>query len=188
MTKQTKSLGGLADIQASPPPTPETTDERIDRLERQLLQVQTILNDVMQQLDAPYREKPRSNGKPKQAKHQQAKPKQVKPKQAKPSLPKAKKKAPATTTPAATDEQKQADTGSVIAFLHQHPDRLWKPTQLQKAIKAHCNLTNRRATSAIKRLRKTGLLVNVKDVEVDGEKLDWACQFKAQPQPDESAS
>ena len=177
---QRNTLGSLTDFQSAPQPTPETTDERFDRLEHRLLQVETLLNDVMQQLDKPYRDQPHSNGKPQQAK----------PKQAKPSTPKAKEtqKAPTPPTPAATDEQKQADTGSVIAFLHQHPDRLWKPTQLQKAIKAHCNLTNRRATSAIKRLRKTGLLVNVKDVEVDGEKLDWACQFKAQPQPDEPAS
>ena len=182
---QRNTLGSLTDFQSAPQPTPETTDERFDRLEHRLLQVETLLNDVMQQLDKPYRDQPHSNGKPKQAK-----PKQAKPKQAKPSTPKAKEtqKAPTPPTPAATDEQKQADIEAVIPFLHQHPDRLWKPTQLQKAIKAHCNLTNRRATSAIKRLRKTGLLVNVKDVEVDGEKLDWACQFKAQPQPDEPAS
>ena len=182
MTKQTKSLGGLADLQASPPPTPETTEERIDRLERQLLQVQTILNDVIQQLDAPYREKPRSNGKPKQAKHQQAKPKQVKPKQAKPSLPKAKKKAPATTTPATTEEEKRADNESIIAFLHQHPDRLWKTTHLQKAIKANCNLSNKRASSAIKRLRKTGHFVIVQNVEVDDEILAGAYQFVPEPE------
>ena len=179
---QQKTLGNLIDFQTAPQPAPETTDERFDRLEHRLSQVETLLNDVMQQLDKPYRDQPHSNGKPKQAK-----PKQAKPKQAKPSTPKAKEtqKAP---TPAPTEAQKQADIEAVIPFLHQHPDRLWKPTQLQKAIKAHCNLTNRRATSAIKRLRKTGLLVNVKDVEVDGEKLDWACQFKAQPQPDEPAS
>ena len=51
MTKQTKSLGGLADIQASPPPTPETTDQRVDQLERRLTQAEVLLNDVMQQLD-----------------------------------------------------------------------------------------------------------------------------------------
>ena len=56
MTKQTKSLGGLADIQASPPPTPETTEERIDRLERRLTQAEVLLNDMMQQLDKPYRD------------------------------------------------------------------------------------------------------------------------------------
>ena len=56
MTKQTKSLGGLADLQASPPPTPETTDQRVDRLERRLTQAEVLLNDVMQQLDRPYRD------------------------------------------------------------------------------------------------------------------------------------
>ena len=75
MTKQTKSLGGLADIQASPPPIPETTDERIDRLEHRLIQVETLLNDVMQQLDRPFRDlHSKQNGKPSQAKLKQAKP------------------------------------------------------------------------------------------------------------------
>ena len=82
MTKQTKSLGGLADIQASPPP--ETTEERIDRLERRLTQAETLLNDVMQQLDRPYRDQPLFDGKPHgNEKPQQANP--VKPK-GKPSL------------------------------------------------------------------------------------------------------
>ena len=93
MTKQTKSLGGLADIQASPPPTPETTDQRVDQLERRLTQAETLLNDVMQQLDRPYRDqplfdgKPHGNGKPQQANPanpQQAKPQQTKPKRVNP--------------------------------------------------------------------------------------------------------
>ena len=91
MTKQTKSLGGLADIQASPPPTPETTEERIDRLERRILQAETLLNDVMQQLDRPYRDQPlfdgktHSNGKPRQAKPPAPKPKKAQPKKIAPS-------------------------------------------------------------------------------------------------------
>ena len=83
MTKQTKSLGGLADIQASPPPTPETTDQRVDQLERRLTQAETLLNDVMQQLDRPYRDQPLFDGKP----HDNGKPNPVKPKQANPVKP-----------------------------------------------------------------------------------------------------
>ena len=171
---QQKTLGTLADFQSAPQPTPETTDERFDRLERRLSQVETLLNDIMQQLDKPYRDQPHSNGKTKQAK-----PKQAKPKQAKPSTPKAKttQKAPTPPTPAPTEEQKQADIEALIAFLHQHPDRLWKTTHLHKAIKEHSNLSNKRAASAIKRLRKTAHLVIVKDVEVDGEILVGAYKF-----------
>ena len=174
---QQRTLGTLTDFQTAPQPAPETTDERFDRLERRLSQVETLLNDIMQQLDKPYRDQPHSNGKTKQAK----------PKQAKPSTPKAKKtqKAPTPLTPAPTEEQKQADIEAVIAFLRQHPDRLWKTTQLQKSIKEHCNLSNKRAASAIKRLRKTGHLVIVKNVEVDGEILVGAYQFTPQPEPDE---
>ena len=65
---QQKTLGSLTDFQTAPQPAPETTDERLDRLERRLLQVETLLNDVTQQLDKPYRDQPHSNGKPKQAK------------------------------------------------------------------------------------------------------------------------
>ena len=174
---QQKTIGTLTDFQTAPPPAPETADERFVRLEHRLLQVETLLNDVMQQLDKPYRDQPHSNGKPQQAK----------PKQAKPSTPKAKEtqKAPTPPTPAATEEQKQADIESVIAFLPQHPDRLWKTTHLQKAIKEHCNLSNRRASLAVKRLRKDGHLVIVKDVEVDGEILGGAYQFTPQPEPNE---
>ena len=184
---QPKTIGNITDLQTAPHPIPETTDERIDRLEHRILQVETLLNDVMQQLDKPYRDQPHSNGKPKQAKPKQAKPKQAKPKQAKPSTPKAKEtqKAPTPPTPAATDAQKQADIEAVIPFLHQHPDRFWKTTQLQKSIKEHCNLSNKRASFAIKRLRKTGHLVIIKNVEVDGEILGGAYQFTPQPEPDE---
>ena len=121
MTKhnQTKSLGPLTNFQSAPEPKPETTEQRVDQLERRLTQAEVLLNDVMQQLDKPYRETPQNNGKPKQAK--QAKTQQTQSKQAKPSKPKTKKKAPTPAAPATTEEQKQADTAAVIAFLHQHP-------------------------------------------------------------------
>ena len=118
MTKQTKSLGGLADIQASPPPTPETTDQRVDQLERRLTQAETLLNDVMQQLDRPYRDqplfdgKPHGNGKPQQAnpvKPQQANP--ANPQQAKPQQTKPKRVNPPPLPPATEEEtpdEKQA--------------------------------------------------------------------------------
>ena len=167
---QRNTLGSLTDFQSAPQPTSETTDERIDRLERRILQVETLLNDVMQVLDKPFQNKPTSNGKP----QTKAKPKA-----------KETQKAPTPPTPAPTEEQKQADIEAVIAFLHQHPDSFWKTTQLQKAIKEHCNLSNKRAASAIKRLRKTGHLVIVKNVEVDGEILVGAYQFTPQPEPDE---
>ena len=61
---QRNTLGTLVDFQSAPQPLPETTDERIDRLERRLLQVETLLNDVMQVLDKPFQNKPASNGKP----------------------------------------------------------------------------------------------------------------------------
>ena len=183
---QQKTLGPLTDFQTAPQPVPETADARIDRLERRLLQVETLLNDVMQALDKPYRDQPRFNGKP----HSNGRPKQARPhsnrKPPVPSNPKAKEtqKAPTPPTPAATDEQKQADIEAVMPFLHQHPDRFWKTTQLQKAIKEHCNLSNKRASFAIKRLRKTGHLVIIKNVEVDGEILGGAYQFTPQPEPD----
>ena len=112
MTKQTKSLGGLADIQASPPPTPETTDQRVDQLERRLTQAETLLNDVMQQLDRPYRDqplfdgKPHGNGKPNPVKPKQAKPKQAKPQQTKPKRVNPPPLPPATESQ--TPDEKQA--------------------------------------------------------------------------------
>ena len=178
---QRNTLGPLTNFQSAPEPTPETTDERIGRLERRILQVETLLNDVMQQLDKPYRETPQNNGKPKQAK--QAKTQQTQSKQAKPSKPKTKKKAPTPAAPATTEEQKQADTAAVIAFLHQHPDSLWHGRKLRITAKEHCGISNRRIALATKHLRKTGHLVIVKDVEVDGEKLDGAFQFVPQPEP-----
>jgi hypothetical protein len=120
MTKQTKSLGGLADIQASPPPAPETTDERIDRLERRLTQAEVLLNDVMQQLDKPYRDQQLGNGKPKQAKPQQAKP--VKPKQVNPAKPQQTKPKrvnppplPPATEPETPDEKQAKEAAKRLA-------------------------------------------------------------------------
>ena len=177
---QPKTIGTLTDFQTAPQPAPKTTDARIDRLERRLLQVETLLNDVMQVLDKPFQNKPASNGKPQATQKRNRKPPV-------PSNPKAKEtqKAPTPPTPAPTEEQKRADIEAVMPFLHQHPDHFWKTTQLQKAIKEHCDLSNKRASSAIKRLRKTGHLVIVKNVEVDGEILVGAYQFTPQPEPDE---
>ena len=53
---QSRSLGSLTDFQTAPQTTPETTNERFDRLEHRLLQAETLLNDVMQQLDKPFRD------------------------------------------------------------------------------------------------------------------------------------
>ena len=169
---QTKSLGSLTDLQSAPQPIPETTDERIDRLERRVLQVETLLNDVTQQLDKPYRNQQHGNGKPKQAK----------PKQAKPN-PKKVKKAHTPRTPALTKEETQVNDVAIIAFLSQDPDKLWHGAKLRIAIQELCDLSNQQVVSSIKRLRKIGHLVIVKDVEVDGNILKGAYQFIQQPEP-----
>ena len=115
MTKQTKSLGGLADLQASPPPAPETTDERFEQIERRLSQVEVLLSDVMQVLDKPYRDQQLGNGKPHRSeKPQQAnpvKPKQAKLKQVKPQQTNPKRVNPPPLPPATepeTPDEKQA--------------------------------------------------------------------------------
>ena len=191
MTKQTKSLGGLADLQASPPPTPETTEERIDRLERRLLQVETLLNDVTQQLDKPYRDQQLGNGephrseKPKQVK--QVKPKQVNPQLAKPKAKKAKKAKKAQTPPSpATEVQTQADNIAITTFLSQDPDKLWHGAKLRSAIQELCSLSNQQVASAIKHFRQTGHLVIEREVEVDGQILNGAYQFIPQPETPET--
>ena len=79
---QTKTLGSLTDFQ-TPPPPPVPVDERIDKLERRVLQVEALLNDVMHQLDKPNTQpKSKMNGKPKDT--QKSKPPTPKPKKAKP--------------------------------------------------------------------------------------------------------
>ena len=192
MTKQTKSLGGLADLQASPPPKPETTEERIDRLERRLLQAETLLNDVMQQLDRPYRDqslfdgKTHSNGKPKQTKQANpVKPKQAKPKQVKPQLAKPKRVNPPPLPPA-TEAQTQAHAEAAITFLSQDPEKLWHGAKLRTAVKDHCATSNQKAILAMKLLRRAGHLVIVKDVEVEGKQLDGAYKFVPDPQTPEA--
>ena len=154
MTKQTKSLGGLADIQASPPPIPETTDERIDNLEHRLIQVETLLNDVMQQLDRPFRDlHSKQNGKPSQAKQK-----------------------PPTAQP--TPSHSKADIQAVTEFLKQHGDRVWHGNKLRKAIKESCEgISNKRLKSVIETLRKDGKITIVANVEVDGVLLKGAYQF-----------
>ena len=189
MTKQTKSLGGLADIQASPPP--ETTEERIDRLERRLTQAEVLLNDVMQQLDKPYRDqhvngKPHRSEKPQQAnpvKPQQANP--AKPQQAKPQQTKPKRVNPPPLPPA-TEAQTQAHAEAAITFLSQDPEKLWHGAKLRTAVKDHCATSNQKAILAMKLLRRTGYLVIVKDVEVCGETLDGAYKFIPDPQTPEA--
>ena len=80
---QRNTLGSLTDFQSAPQPIPETTDERFDNLERRLLQVETLLNDVMHQLDKPHTQpKSKMNGKPKDT--QKSKPPTPKPKKAQP--------------------------------------------------------------------------------------------------------
>ena len=84
MTKhnQSRSLGTLIDFQSAPHIDTETPDERIHRLERRILQVETLLNDVMHEIDKSYiQPKSKKNGKPKA---QKSKPPTPKPKKAKP--------------------------------------------------------------------------------------------------------
>ena len=113
MTKQ-RSIGSLADLQSAQP-VPETTDTRVDNLEKRVAQLETLLNDVMQQLDQPYRDQQLGNGKPHRSeKPQQAnpvKPKQAKPKQVKPQQQNPKRVNPPPLPPATepeTPDEKQA--------------------------------------------------------------------------------
>ena len=166
---QTKSLGSLTDFQTAPQPAPETTDERIDRLERRVLQVESLLNDVMQQLDRPFRDlHNKQNGKPSQAK-QKTKP-------VKPSSPKQAKQKPPTVQP--TPSHTKADIQAVTEFLKQHGDRLWHGNKLRKAIKESCEgISNKRLKSVLETLRKDGKITIVANVEVDGVLLKGAYQF-----------
>ena len=166
---QSKALGTLIDFQTTPHIEPETTDERIDRLERRLIQVETLLNDVMQQLDRPFRDlHNKKNGKPSQAK-QKTKP-------VKPSSPKQAKQKTPTVQP--TPSHSKADIQAVTEFLKQHGDRLWHGNKLQKAIKESCeSISNKRLKSVLKTLRKDGKITIVANVEVDGVLLKGAYQF-----------
>ena len=166
---QSKSLGSLTDFQTAPQPIPETTDERIDRLERRLIQVETLLNDVMQQLDRPFRDlHSKQNGKPSQAKQ--------KPKPVKPSSPKQAKQKPPTVQP--TSSHSKADIQAVTEFLKQHGDRLWHGNKLREAIKERCEgISNKRLKSVLETLRKDGKITIVANVEVDGVLLKGAYQF-----------
>ena len=149
---QTKSLGSLTDFQSAIPHTPEPTDERLDRLERRLIQVETLLNDVMQQLDRPFRDlHSKQNGKPSQAK--------PKPKPVKPSSPKQAKQKPPTVQP--TPSHTKADIQAVTEFLKQHGDRLWHGNKLRKAIKERCEgISNKRLKSVLETLRKDGKIIS----------------------------
>ena len=185
MTKhnQTKSLGPLTNFQSAPEPTPETTDERIHRLERRILQVETLLNDVMQQLDKPYRDqslfdgKPHGNGKP-----NPVNPKQAKPQQAKPKAEQAKK-AQTPPVPPATEEQTQAHAEAIIAFLSPYPEKLWHGAKLRKAIQELCDINKQQVDGTLRHFRKTGHLVIINDVEVDGDILKGAYKFIPNPEP-----
>ena len=76
MTKhnQSRSLGSIADFQTAPQTPPETTDERFERLERRIIQVESLLNDVMQTLDKPYKDQSFEGDRPNNNK---AKPPQI---------------------------------------------------------------------------------------------------------------
>ena len=159
---QRNTLGSLTDFQSAPQPTPETTDERIDRLERRILQVETLLNDIMQVLDKPYKEK--SNGKPN-------------PKA------KAKPKPEPPPAPPITDKQKQVDRDATLAFLSKHPDQIWHGKPFRQALKENCNLTNKRILYAVESLKTDGHLVVIENAEVDGKKINKAYKFIPSPTP-----
>ena len=63
---QSARLGDLTDFAAVPPSDP---DARTTALERRVTTLEALLNDVMQQLDRPFRDQhSKQNGTPKQAK------------------------------------------------------------------------------------------------------------------------
>ena len=121
---QTKSLGSITDFQTAPHIQPDPVDERIDKLKRRLVQVESLLNDVMQQLDKPYRDQElKTNGTAPQKR------KKTKP-TGKPPTPKEKKATPSgQLTEKEREKQQQADISSAIAYLDQTPDKLWKGGQ-----------------------------------------------------------
>ena len=158
---QSARLGDLTDFAAVPPSDP---DARTTALERRVTTLEALLNDVMQQLDRPFRDQhSKQNGTPKQAK-----PKRTPPKPA---------ASPADQPPPISAEQKQADKEAVHKFLKQHGDRKWQGKELRVAVKTHCNLSNKRTQLAIDALKKDGTLTVVNNVEVDGEMLTGAYQL-----------
>ena len=173
---QTKSLGSITDFQTAPHIQPDPVDERIDKLERRLIQVESLLNDVMQQLDKPYRDQElKTNGTVPQ-KREKTKP------TGKPPTPKEKKATPSgQLTEKEREKQQQADLSSAIAFLEQTPDKLWKGGQLRNALKKKCNLSNRRSILTFQSIRDNGHITMFTDVEIDGEQVKHAFKIAEKP-------
>ena len=152
---QSRSLGSITDFQTTPDIQPDPADMRINQLERRIIQVESLLNNVMQQLDKPYRDQALTNGT---------------------AAPK-KKKAKTDSKPVQQrkyKKQKQVEIQSAITFLEQTPEKLWKGDILRQAISENCNLSRNRATTIFKALRKKGHLEILTNVEVDGELLKGA--------------
>ena len=158
-----KSIGTMSDVAAPAPPVPDS-DTRIEALEHRVATLENLINDVMQQLDRPFRDQhSKQDGTPKQAK-----PKRTPPKSA---------ASPADQPPPISEEQKEADKEAVHKFLKQHGDRKWHGGKLRIAVKTHCNLSNKRTKFAIDALGKDGTLTFVNNVEVGGEMLTGAYQL-----------
>ena len=123
MTKQTKPLGGLADIQASPPPTPETTDQNVlTGLKRRLItsrnttqRCDATARSSVQRSIAIRRENPQQRETKTDETGDPVKPKQAKPKQVKPQLAKPKRVNPPPLPPA-TESQTKAHSEAAITF------------------------------------------------------------------------
>ena len=158
-----KSIGTMSDVAAPAPPVPDS-DTRIEALEHRVATLENLINDVMQQLDRPFRDQhSKQDGTPKQAK-----PKRTPPKSA---------ASPADQPPPISAEQKQADKEAAHKFLKQHGDRKWQGKELRVAVKTHCNLSNKRTQFAIEALKKDGTLTVANNVEVDGKMLKGAYQY-----------
>ena len=104
---QSATIGPITDFVSPPSPVPES--ERITALENRVSTLETLLNDVMHQLDTPGTQpKSKINGrspsqaKPKTVKLKQVTPKQANPKMVKPATPEAR-----ATHDANNDAQKQ---------------------------------------------------------------------------------
>ena len=117
--RESKALGSLNDFVATPE-LPFDAETEIHALKQRVLTLESLLNDVMQQLDKPFRDQ-NLNGQ--KQPHQ----KQPKPKASHPEVQTPK----GTTAPTITEEDRANDLSTISAFLEKEAGKVYPAKNFQ---------------------------------------------------------
>ena len=167
--RESKALGNLNDFVTMPEPVFDAETE-IEALKKRVLTLESLLNDVMQQLDKPFKDQS-SKGK--------KKPDLKIPKPAENSVGSPTPKG--TTAPTITEEDREKDILTISTILEkEETGKIYPARHFQKYLRERTGISANRCKMVVRKLKSDGKITTLENVEIDGEMHQHAYVFSFQ--------